>query len=45
MGMNILFFGMGLIVGWNLFPQPAWVKSIYDKVVNFINTKILKKQQ
>lgn len=27
-----LFFIGGLIVGWNLFPQPEWVKNLYDKV-------------
>jgi hypothetical protein len=29
----IFWFGCGLIVGWNLLPQPAWVKMIYDMVV------------
>ncbi len=27
-----LFFAVGLIVGWNLLPQPEWVKNLYDKV-------------
>ena len=22
---------IGLIVGWNVLPQPAWVKAIYDR--------------
>lgn len=21
----------GLVVGWNLLPQPAWAKAIYDR--------------
>ena len=28
----ILFFAIGLIVGWNLIPQPLWIKNIYDKI-------------
>ena len=27
----ILFFGAGLVVGWNVLPQPAWVKALYDR--------------
>lgn len=29
---SILMFCAGLIVGWNLLPQPAWVKRIYDAI-------------
>jgi hypothetical protein len=25
-------FLAGLVVGWNLLPQPAWIKALYDKV-------------
>lgn len=24
----------GLVVGWNLLPQPQWVKDLYNKVAN-----------
>jgi len=24
---------VGLIVGWNFLPQPAWVKKLVDKVL------------
>lgn len=34
----ILIFIAGLLVGWNILPQPAWVKAIYDK----IKEKIIK---
>jgi hypothetical protein len=30
---KILFFGIGLIVGWNVLPQPTWVKNIYEKAI------------
>ena len=30
---NLLFFLVGLIVGWNILPQPAWVKALYDLIV------------
>lgn len=30
---NLLLGGaIGLLVGWNLLPQPAWVKALWDKV-------------
>jgi len=24
-------FGVGLVVGWNLLPQPKWVSDLYTK--------------
>jgi len=24
-----LAFGAGLVVGWNILPQPAWVRTLY----------------
>jgi hypothetical protein len=27
----ILFFAASLVVGWNLVPQPAWVKNLYER--------------
>jgi hypothetical protein len=28
----IIGFATGLVIGWNLIPQPAWVKSLWSKV-------------
>lgn len=28
----LLGFVVGLLVGWNLLPQPEWVKSLVEKV-------------
>jgi len=25
-------FGGGLVIGWNLLPQPAWAKALWTKV-------------
>ncbi len=33
---NLIFFLVGLIVGWNILPQPSWVKALYDLVVSKI---------
>jgi len=22
---------IGLLIGWNLFPQPLWIKALWDK--------------
>lgn len=37
--MKIFLFGcaVGLIVGWNLFPQPQFVKNIYDWVIRKVS--------
>lgn len=29
----LIGFAIGLIVGWNMLPQPAWVKQGYDLAV------------
>lgn len=31
---NLLFFGLGLIVGWNFLPQPLIIKEIVDQLIN-----------
>jgi len=36
---SIIFFIVGLLVGWNLFPQPVFVKNLWDK----IKAKLTKK--
>lgn len=27
----VLVFAAGLVVGWNVMPQPVWVKNLYDR--------------
>jgi hypothetical protein len=27
----LFWFGVGLIVGWNLLPQPQWIKNLFIK--------------
>jgi hypothetical protein len=34
-----LYGGAGLLIGWNLLAQPAFVKSTYDKVVAYVKSK------
>lgn len=36
--MLTLLVGMviGLVIGWNLLPQPVWAKAKYDKLVDWI---------
>ena len=26
-----LCFAVGLVIGWNVLPQPQWAKDLYDK--------------
>jgi|GEM_PF-1809542 len=35
---NLVCFLAGLVVGWNVLPQPLWVKALYDLVVNKIKS-------
>ena len=30
----LLGVAIGLVVGWNLLPQPAWVKNIWSRYIN-----------
>ena len=29
---EIIWLAIGLLIGWNLFPQPLWVKALWDKM-------------
>ena len=34
--LDILFWiAVGLVIGWNLLPQPAWVKALYDRAMSW----------
>lgn len=33
LGALVVYGGAGLLIGWNLLPQPAWVKALWDKAV------------
>ena len=42
---NIMFFSAGLLIGWNVLPQPVWIKVIYDAVVAKLKTLVTPKAQ
>lgn len=42
---KLLFFGIGLIIGWNVLPQPTWVKSVYDSVLAKIKSLLTPKSE
>jgi len=27
----LLCIAIGMLIGWNVLPQPKWVKELYDK--------------
>jgi len=29
---NVLWLVVGLLVGWNVLPQPGWVKNVVERV-------------
>ena len=33
-GEPVFWSSVGLLVGWNVLPQPAWVKAAWDKVAS-----------
>ena len=37
-----VYGSIGLLIGWNVLPQPAFVKSGYDKVVAYVKAKFAK---
>lgn len=41
-GAAIVYGGIGLLVGWNVLPQPAFVKAQWDKAVAAVKTKLGK---
>lgn len=41
-GAALVYGGIGLLVGWNVLPQPAIVKKYYDKVITAVKTKLGK---
>jgi len=32
---SLFLIGLGMVIGWNVLPQPAWVKTLYGKVANW----------
>jgi hypothetical protein len=42
---KLLFFAVGLIIGWNVLPQPAWVKALYDGAVAKIKKLVTPKSE
>ena len=30
---TVVAFGAGLVVGWNVLPQPKWVNNLWHKIV------------
>lgn len=38
-GALVVYGGIGLLVGWNVLPQPAVVKKYYDKAAAYVKAK------
>ncbi len=35
--LDILFWvAVGLVIGWNVLPQPVWVKGLFSKVLAWV---------
>lgn len=39
---DLFMFGAGLVVGWNVLPQPEWVKNAYAASANWVKVKLGK---
>jgi len=33
-----LWFAVGLVIGWNVLPQPAWVSDLYAKIASWFGS-------
>ncbi len=42
---NLVCFLGGLIIGWNVLPQPEWVKLIYDFLINKLKGFLFKTKE
>lgn len=31
----VFWVTIGLVVGWNLLPQPTWAKAVYDNAIAY----------
>ena len=40
LGDAIFWGSLGLLVGWNVMPQPTFVKAYYDKAVAYVKAKL-----
>jgi hypothetical protein len=38
MSDNLFWIAVGLLIGWNVLPQPGWVKALYDKLLTKLKT-------
>ncbi len=34
--MWLIMLMTGILIGWNVLPQPAWIESLWDKMMNKI---------
>ena len=41
-GAAVVYGGIGLLVGWNVLPQPEMIKKYYDKAVAYVKAKLGK---
>lgn len=32
---SLFLVGVGIVIGWNVLPQPAWAKNLYDRVIGW----------
>lgn len=39
-GSAVVYGGAGLLIGWNVLPQPAFVKAQYDKAAAWVKSKV-----
>jgi hypothetical protein len=39
-GAPAFYMFVGLMIGWNVLAQPAWVKNLYDKVGAYVKSKL-----
>jgi len=35
----ILLILLGMLIGWNLLPQPAWVRRLWEKMIGYFRSE------
>lgn len=39
-GEPLFWGGIGMLIGWNVMPQPKWVASAYGKAMSWVKSKV-----
>lgn len=42
---SLLLVALGVVIGWNVLPQPAWAKALYERALAAIRRLVAPKSE